>query len=130
MSIYSPQSNEVEFFNENQTVVTNARFIVENQTYAMNGVTSVKQGVKPANRTAGIIMAIIGLILLLSLTGGNKIWGIILLGIGIWIAYSAKPTGLVLLQSSSGEVQALSSQNLNYISAVVSALNQSIIHRG
>lgn len=96
----------------------------------MNGVTSVKQGVKPANRTAGFIMAIIGLVLLLSLGGGSKIWGILLLGIGVWIAYSAKPTGLVLLQSSSGEVQALSSKNLNYISAVVSALNQSIIHRG
>lgn len=96
----------------------------------MNGVTSVKQGVKPANRTAGIIMAIVGFILLLSLNGGNKIWGILLLGVGVWIAYSAKPTGLVLLQSSSGEVQALSSQNLNYISNVVSALNQSIIHRG
>lgn len=130
MSIYSPQSNEIEFFNQNETVVTNARFIVENQTYAMNGVTSVKQGVKPANRTTGIIMAIVGFILLLSLNGGNKIWGILLLGVGVWIAYSAKPTGLVLLQSSSGEVQALSSQNLNYISDVVSALNQSIIHRG
>lgn len=130
MSIYMPQPNETEFFNNGNTVVTNARFIVDSQTYAMNGVTSVKQGFTPANRKTGIWVTIIGVLLFLALSGGGKFFGLILVALGIWFTYSAKPIASVILQSSSGEVQALSSEDTNYIAQVVSALNQSIIPRG
>ena len=130
MSIYMPQSNETEFFNSGNTVVTNARFIVDGQTYAMNGVTSVKQGIKPADKKTGIWLVVIGIILFLAASGGAKLIGLVLLGVGAWLIYKAKPIASVILQSSSGEVQALSSENLSFISNVVSALNQAIIHRG
>lgn len=130
MSIYMPQPNETEFFNSENTVVTNARFIVDGQTYAMNGVTSVKQGIKPADKKTGIWLVVIGIILFLAASGGAKLIGLVLLGVGAWLIYKAKPIASVILQSSSGEVQALSSENLSFISNVVSALNQSIIHRG
>ncbi len=130
MSIYMPQSNEIEFFNNGHTVVTNARFIVDGQTYAMNGVTSVKQGIKPADRKAGIWLIIIGFIVFLLTSGVAKLFGIILIGVGAWLIYEAKPIASVILQSSSGEVQALTSQDIGFISNVVSALNQAIIHRG
>lgn len=130
MSIYMPQSNEIEFFNNGHTVVTNARFIVDGQTYAMNGVTSVKQGIKPADRKAGIWLIIIGFIVFLLTSGVGKLFGIILIGVGAWLIYEAKPIASVILQSSSGEVQALTSQDIGFISNVVSALNQAIIHRG
>ena len=130
MSIYMPQSNETEFFNSGNTVVTNARFIVDGQTYAMNGVTSVKQGIKPADKKTGIWLVVIGIILFLVASGGAKLIGLVLLGVGAWLIYKAKPIASVILQSSSGEVQALSSENLSFISNVVSALNQAIIHRG
>ena len=125
-----PQSNETEFFNSGNTVVTNARFIVDGQTYAMNGVTSVKQGIKPADKKTGIWLVVIGIILFLVASGGAKLIGLVLLGVGAWLIYKAKPIASVILQSSSGEVQALSSENLSFISNVVSALNQAIIHRG
>ena len=125
-----PQPNETEFFNSENTVVTNARFIVDGQTYAMNGVTSVKQGIKPADKKTGIWLVVIGIILFLAASGGAKLIGLVLLGVGAWLIYKAKPIASVILQSSSGEVQALSSENLSFISNVVSALNQSIIHRG
>lgn len=130
MSIYMPQSNETEFFNSGHTVVTNARFIVDGQTYAMNGVTSVKQGIKPADKKTGIWLVVIGIILFLVASGGAKLIGLVLLSVGAWLIYKAKPIASVILQSSSGEVQALSSENLSFISNVVSALNQAIIHRG
>lgn len=130
MSIYMPQSNEIEFFNNGHTVVTNARFIVDGQTYAMNGVTSVKQGIKPADRKVGIWLIIIGFIVFLLTSGVGKLFGIILIGVGAWLIYEAKPIASVILQSSSGEVQALTSQDIGFISNVVSALNQAIIHRG
>ena len=130
MSIYMPQPNETEFFNSENTVVTNARFIVDGQTYAMNRVTSVKQGIKPADKKTGIWLVVIGIILFLAASGGAKLIGLVLLGVGAWLIYKAKPIASVILQSSSGEVQALSSENLSFISNVVSALNQSIIHRG
>ncbi|MHA3115247.1 QacE [Acinetobacter sp. ANC 4635] len=130
MNIYTPQPNEIEFFNHGNTVVTNARFIVDNQTYAMNGVTSVKQGIIPPDRKIGIWMIIVGFIMLLVASGMGKFIGLLILGAGIWLVYKAKPIASVILQSSSGEVQALSSDNQHYISQVVSALNQSIIHRG
>lgn len=125
-----PQPNETEFFNSENTVVTNARFIVDGQTYAMNGVTSVKQGIKPADKKTGIWLVVIGIILFLAASGGAKLIGLVLLGVGAWLIYKAKPIASVILQSSSGEVQALSSENLSFISNVVSALNQAIIHRG
>ncbi|TCB36872.1 QacE [Acinetobacter sp. ANC 4910] len=125
-----PQSNETEFFNNGNTVVTNARFIVDGQTYAMNGVTSVKQGIKPADKKAGIWLVIIGIILFLATSGSAKFIGLIMIGVGAWLIYQAKPIASVILQSSSGEVQALSSENISFISNVVSALNQAIIHRG
>lgn len=125
-----PQPNETEFFNNGHTVVTNARFVVDGQTYAMNGVTSVKQGIKPADKKTGIWLVIIGIILFLATSGSAKLIGLVLIGIGAWLIYQAKPIASVILQSSSGEVQALSSEDLSFISNVVSALNQAIIHRG
>lgn len=125
-----PQTNETEFFNNGHTVVTNARFIVDGQTYAMNGVTSVKQGIKPADKKTGIWIVIIGIILFLATSGSAKLIGLVLIAIGAWLIYQAKPIASVILQSSSGEVQALSSENVSFISNVVSALNQAIIHRG
>ena len=48
-------------FYENGTVrVTNARFIVGNQTHAMNGVTSIAHVENPPERTGLIIALILG----------------------------------------------------------------------
>lgn len=131
MSIHNPQHNEVEFLNAGTTVVTNARFIVNGQTYAMNGVTSVKQGFVPANTNGFIVGIIIGFIMMFAADS----WLYKIIGFGILIffaygAYSAKGTGTVILQTSSGEVQAVSSQDMAFINNIITALNNAIIHRG
>jgi hypothetical protein len=120
---------EKVFFSHNGVSVSNARFIVHGQTYAMNGVTSVKQAVKEPSRLGPVILGVIGLIALLN--GGNGIiFGVALLAATVLWWMRQKPEWIVVLNSSSGETQALTSEDRSYISGVIEALNQSIIHRG
>jgi len=112
---------------ENDSVkVTNARFVVDGQTYAMNGVTSVRRFEKSPARALPIIVGLIGL----ASTGGSVIVGLLILAAaaGIWV--SQKTEFSVLLSSSSGEARALSSKDASYIDQVVEALNTAIIQRG
>jgi len=125
---------ERNFFNEDGVSVTNARFIVNNQTYAMSGVTSVKSFKEEPSRTAPMVLIVVGILLALGSFGGGSSGGVIisllLIGGAIWWWISQKPLYSVLLNSSSGESKALSSKDGEFISKVVSALNDSIIHRG
>lgn len=120
---------EKSFYNNNGVTVTNARFIVAGQTYTMSGVTSVKTGQtgqEDPSRTGPIVLGIVGLLAL----GGAWYIGLPLIALAIYWWTQQKPTLPVVLSSSSGEAQALSSQDAAYIQAVVKALNNVIIHRG
>ncbi|MGE4260012.1 DUF6232 family protein [Shewanella sp.] len=119
--------DEKVFFNQGDVTVTNARFIVSGQTYAMNGVTSVKQLVNAPNRGGPIVFGLIGGSLLLS-----KIWlpAILLIGIAVIWWRKQSPDWIVALNSSSGETKALTSKDGTFIRNVINALNESIIHRG
>lgn len=120
---------ETVFFNQNGVSVSNARFIVQGQTYAMNGVTSVKQEVRHPSRAGPIVLGIIGLAAVFG-GGGATIVGLALLGGAVLFWIKQRPDWIVVLNSSSGEAQALTSQDRTYIDGVIQALNQSIIHRG
>ena len=121
---------EKSFFEQGGVKVTNARFIVNNQTYAMNGVTSVKSGETKPSRTGPIIVAVLGLGGLLSGSTGGVIVGLLLIAGAVYWWMQQKPTLTVLLSSSSGEAKALSSQDAPYINGVIAALNNALIHRG
>ena len=121
---------EKVFFDQGGVSVSNARFIVNGQTYAMNGVTSVKQGVKNPSRLGPVVLGIVGFIALLSGGTTGVVWGVILLAIAILWGVKQRSEWIVVLNSSSGETQALTSQDRSYIDGVIGALNQSIIHRG
>lgn len=102
-------------------------------TYAMANITSASTGVKPANPTPGIVIAILGLIVLVINLGSSVgvIFGVILLGVGILIAVIAKPTYFVTIGSASGETDVIvSSNDEKYVQAVVTAMNEAIIKRG
>jgi hypothetical protein len=58
------------------------------------------------------------------------IFGVALILVGILWLVKQKPTWVVVLNSASGEAQALSSQDRAFIDSVIDALNQSIVHRG
>ena len=121
---------EKTFFEQGNVKVTNARFLVGSQTYAMNGVTSVKSHVVPPSRMGPIIGLIVGVLVLLGASGSGKLIGVAIAGACGFILYSQKSTYSVVLNSASGEAQALSGTDGEHIKGVVSALNDALIHRG
>ena len=121
---------ETVFFESGGTRVTNARFVVNSKTFAMNGVTSVRQSLAPADIKGPIIAIIVGIVVFLAASGAAKIVGVVIAGIGGWMIYSSKSTHYVFLSSASGEQQALESKDQAYIDGVVTAINEALIHRG
>ncbi|MDQ2821298.1 MAG: DUF6232 family protein [Pseudomonadota bacterium] len=118
--------SETIVFEENNVKVTNARFVVNDQTYAMNGVTSVKRFEKKPPRIVPIVIAVGSLVAM----SASVIVGLIILAaaIGIWKIQKAQYS--VVLSTSSGEAQALTSPDRPYIERVIAALNNAIITRG
>ena len=122
--------SETIFFENGNVKVTNARFVVGNQTHAMNGVTSVASHVTPPSRGAWIAGVAFGLLMTIVADGAGKLIGLAIAGVCGFLLYNQKSTHAVVLRSASGEVQALSGTDSNYINGVVSALNEALIHRG
>lgn len=125
----SDQSSENTFLNEKGIIVTNARFILPKHTFAMSGITSVQNHEVKPSRVGPIAVLIIGV---LFLAGGESmipIAGIMIIIGGLWFR-AQKTTHHVLLHTSSGEAKALSSNDEEWVSKVIHALNDAIIHRG
>lgn len=122
---------EKEFYRNGNVSITNARFIVGSTTYAMNGVTSVKRGQTDPSKVGPVILAIIGLAMaFMAAAFMTKAIGVLIVIAAIAWFKSIKPDYMVFLNSSSGESQALTSQNKQYIDDVINSLNNAIIHRG
>ena len=123
------QGQEITFLNEQGIRVTNSRFILPKQTFAMSGITSVQFYEEKPKRLYPVFIIIVGTVTFL--TGGNAqiIGGIIFMLGGIWLAMQ-KTIFHVLLHTSSGEAKALSSKDGSWISRVIHAINESMIHRG
>jgi hypothetical protein len=111
---------------EGNVKVTNSRFMVAGQTYAMNGVTSVEQFVQKPARVLPIMIGIFGVCAL----AGSVVFGAILIAAAVAIWVIQKKTFSVLLSTASGKARALTSKDEQYISRVVAALNNAIISRG
>jgi hypothetical protein len=120
---------ETTFFNEGGLTVTNSRFVVPGQTYAMSGVTSIRtEEYPPSRKWPGIIT---GLGVLLLLGGKDTIIGaLILIAIGVVWWRSQKTTYTVVLSSASGETDAFTSTDEEYVRNLVNALNDAIVSRG
>ena len=80
---------ETTYYTNDRVTVTNARFMVDGETHAISGITSVKLGVKKPNR---ILPAALIIFELLALTSGKNLatlsiwhWLIILLPGLIWV---------------------------------------------
>ncbi|PTA48375.1 QacE [Shewanella morhuae] len=120
---------EKVFFNQGNVSVSNSRFIVSGQTYAISNVTSVKSGIISASKGAAVFLIFIGLCCFL---GGFivKIIGVIFLALGVFSWKGAKDKYTVILNTSAGENKALMSEDKSYIESVITALNNAIISRG
>ena len=117
---------ETEFFRYEDVSVTNSRFIVASQTFAMSNITSVKASVDKPNRAGPIIFIVIGVLAL----AGKPEFGLALMAIGVVWWFLQKTYYHVALTTAGGETKALTSTQREYIDKVVHALNDAIVHRG
>jgi hypothetical protein len=120
------------FLSEGGVQVSNSRFMVLGQTYAMSGITSVTALELRPLRKGAIICIALGLLMLFMV--GNQSQGVtgglFFVGIGLlWWALKKNKYSMVL-NSASGEVEALTSTDALFISRVVAALNEAIAARG
>ena len=116
------------FLDAGNISVSNSRFIVDGQTYAIDNVTSVKTGVEQANKGTGILIGLIGIFVLFS--AKPFLWGLVILMFATLALIGARNKYSVVLSTSSGENQALTSEDKTQIEQVVSALNEAIVSRG
>ena len=122
------QQQETMFYDDDDVRITNTRFILPKQTFAMSGITSVKSIETRPSNIVPIVFLIIGVLTLLGEGPLGFAIFMFLVG-GVWLALQ-KTTYHVLLHTASGQTKALSSYDNTYISKVVQALNNSIVHRG
>ncbi|MFC1673642.1 DUF6232 family protein [Pseudomonadota bacterium] len=106
--------------------VTTSRFIVNGQTYAMSGITSVRQLEKLPDRTMPVILSIVGLLLFFA----HFVAALIVIAIAAVIWKGQETDYAVVLATAGGETQALNSTNQGYIEKIVLALDDAIIQRG
>ena len=126
-------ADETTFFQSGDITVTNARFIVGAQTFAMRGVTSVEGVETPVSYAAPVFIVIFGLVLALAGFSGSvflAIVGILVIAAGVAIAIRRKATFAVVLRTAGGEITAYQSFDRAYISSIIQALNDSIISHG
>jgi len=125
---------ETTLFQSGDITVTNSRFIVGAQTFAMRGITSVQAVKTPASYGGAFMLMFIGLIFAFIGFASSEfvffVLGVMLLALGIWVATRQRPVFAVVLRTAGGEVTAYRSFDGNCISQIIEALNQSIITRG
>jgi len=100
----------------------------------MVNITSVSDEKIDPNRWAGIVLAILGMLILVGgyFLGSDiaLVSGGVVLGLGILLAAIVRPTYKLRVDSASGKDYALSSKDRQYIQGIVTAMNEAMIKRG
>ncbi len=117
---------EKTFFERKGVKVTNARFVVDGQTFAISNITSVKPLEEPPKRLGGVLLLLCGFITLTQ----NAFFGVPVIALVSYYLYKQKPTYHVMLRTSGGENKALTTHQRDDLNKVVEALNEAIVHRG
>lgn len=117
---------ETTFFEYEGVRITNTRFIVDGQTFAMNNITSVKPLEQRPNRILPGLLIVFGV--LPAINGATGGLFVALVG-AIWWAMQ-KTVYHVMLHTAGGETSALKTFQKGYLQSVVTALNNAIVHRG
>lgn len=118
--------NETIYFEQDGVQVTNARFKVDAQTYAVRNITSTAAWTKPQRWLGALLCAVIGLMAVSGGRGGFGVAGFFLLLAAV-LYWTGRPWHFVLLSTASGEVKALKSRERDYILRVVNALNDAMV---
>lgn len=134
---------ETTYYSDDRGVrITNARAVFGSKTYAMSNISSVSLHIIPPSRAGGCIVALLSIIFMFCALGtavpeDTRFVGLLALFVGLggvlggilWM-YSMQPLYAVRIAATSGEIQAASSKDREYIESLINALNEAIIHRG
>ena len=133
-------SKEIMYYSSGNVLITSSRAVFGSTTYSMINITSVTMGIIPPNRLLGILIALPGLLSLLvgivGIAGGDQAGfaavaiGVVVGGIGIFVAARAKPKYQVRITSAAGEAEALSSGDRDVIERIIAAMNGAISEHG
>lgn len=126
---------ETTFYSDDGGVrVTSARLIIGSTTYAMLNITSVMRAVEPPKRIGPLLFLIGGLFIFGGGLSGSDlsavVWGVLLLGIGVFWWWKQKPQYHLRIASASGEANAVTSPDKDRVDKIVQAVNEAIIGRG
>jgi len=116
---------ETVFLADGRVTVTNATFLVASQSFAMGGITSAKASQhNPSRIGPAILVAVATAICLIARRVDMLSIALFLGGIAWW--FLQKPYFHVILLTSSGEEEALTTKDKEWVQKVVAALNESI----
>lgn len=118
-------AEEKVFLDERGIKVTNARFVTLGKTHSMSGVTAVGSYINKPNRKPPVILAIVGIIVVCFHWFG----ALLIAGAAAWL-FLQKNSYSVVLSSASGNQDALTDGDADFIQRTVAALNDAIVHRG
>ena len=113
------------FFDDGTVTVTKTRFVVGSQIIALSGVTSVA-ATEVAPKKLWPIGTLVLAFILIPFPLAAAVVAIISI---IWL-FLQKPLYAVVLNTSGGELKALTNPDKNYVAKVITALNSAIIARG
>ena len=118
---------EKVFLNESGFLVTNTRFEIPGQMFAMAGVTSVGVNQVVPSKLRPIVMMILGI----GMMGAAvyDIGGVLLLLGGLWF-WALKTEYHLTLTTAAGQQRVTSSKDEEYMASLRQALTNAIIHRG
>ena len=121
-------ADEKSYYGQGSVHVTNARFVVGAQTYAMRNVTSVKGITIRPGRLGPIALGLLAAAFVLSFELMPMVIGLILANLAAFLYFYRKTTHAVVLTTSGGEIKAYESQEMKEISRILDALNQAIVN--
>jgi hypothetical protein len=121
------ETQERTFFSNGNVTVTNARLIVDGQTYAMSSVTSVAAASETPSRLWSVLLGLFALMMIPA-----QVWPVVgvLAALAVWMWVKQKPKYWVSLSTSGGEKKAVWSHDRDWIQSIVDALNNAIVARG
>jgi predicted small integral membrane protein len=125
---------EQVFFAEGNVQVSRSRIVIDNQTYPISGVTSVRTETLAVDRQQSFICIFAGIVIPFGLWEFVGIiallLGIAVLVVGVWLWQQAKPKYQLFVGTAGGDRLALSSHDESFVQRVAGAINNALIARG
>jgi len=120
---YPPQ--EMTLFHNGDCLVTTSRVQVRGTMYPLGGLTAVNVSKKSGQRGAGIVLAILGLVIALAVPP----LGLVMLLIGVVVALVSGDKFFLVLMTAGGQLNVLESSDENAVRQAAGAIAQALAYR-